>query len=472
MDKIFINSFLKGLWNHPEIIYHILNNTETDIVKNNLAPFICHYFFCNLLSGNYIENNLLYIITMMLKDEIDKLENVHQVDNFLENTKSGYLLEEFIKVPNVQIFFNKVISKTVEKIERNYSFRKIKFNVQDILKEFIKIKEEEKKKSRNKEEKNLDLYYKKVINKKLIDLSVNYSKEDNDQKIYERNINFIKKYSTDITTKEIEEYKNNSIKEDKINLTNYFEEVENIIKKEDNEELYSNSTLMKHLLDTTFSPYLLSFYQNHFFETISFIEQLIEDLNNNLLLLPKSIKYICKIISILVRKKFNNITKNQENAFISKFVIEKILIPIFSNPSFNAIISDFVISGNTIKNIKILNYILKKLFSCKLFLNNEMEGDYTPFNWFFIDKMENIFYFYEKSINVNIPKFIEEFCNDILNKHYSYDYFNENKEQICVNISICFNYQNLYNLVKGLTKLDDIFCMMIKLKIGKNTLQD
>ena len=79
--------FLQSLWNYPEAIYHILKNTETQIVQTNLAHFICHNFYSNHLSGNYIENNLLYIFTMMLKDEIDKLENINQLDNFLNNTK-------------------------------------------------------------------------------------------------------------------------------------------------------------------------------------------------------------------------------------------------------------------------------------------------------------------------------------------------------------------------------------------------
>ena len=67
-----------------------------------------------------MENNLLYVITMMLKDEIDKLENVDQLNSFLENTKCGYLLEELRKMPDIQIYFKNVILKTVENIERKY----------------------------------------------------------------------------------------------------------------------------------------------------------------------------------------------------------------------------------------------------------------------------------------------------------------------------------------------------------------
>ena len=69
-----VSSFLNKLWNSPEITHNILLNSDIEIVKTNLAPFICNNFYCNYLSGNYMENNLLYIITKMLKDEIDKLE--------------------------------------------------------------------------------------------------------------------------------------------------------------------------------------------------------------------------------------------------------------------------------------------------------------------------------------------------------------------------------------------------------------
>ena len=103
INKVFITSFLNGLWNYPEAIYHILNNSEIDIVKSNLASFIANNFYCNHLSGNYMENNLLYVITMMLKDEIDKLDNINQVDKFLENTKCGYLLEELQNMPDIHI---------------------------------------------------------------------------------------------------------------------------------------------------------------------------------------------------------------------------------------------------------------------------------------------------------------------------------------------------------------------------------
>ena len=159
-------------------------NTDIKNVQTNLAPFIVNNFYCNYLSGNYMENNLLYVIAMMLKDEIDKLDNINQVDNFLEKTKCGFLLEELRKMPDIQIYFKKVILKTVEKIERTYSFREIKFNTSKILEEVIKLKEEEKIKLFKKYENNI-LIANNNINNNINNNNINNNINNNNEINYE-----------------------------------------------------------------------------------------------------------------------------------------------------------------------------------------------------------------------------------------------------------------------------------------------
>ena len=457
LEKVYISSFFNILWNSPEIVHRILVNSEKEVVKKNLAPFIVNNLYCNLLSGNYMENNLLFIITRMLKDEIDKLENINQVDNFLEDTKCGYLLAKLRKMPDIQIYFKKVIFKTVEKIERNSSFREINFNVQQIYKEIMKLKLDEEKKSGNKNLKeDLDEVCAKLVkNKTYMDSNINYSREDSSIKINKRNEMFIKHYVPDITINDINKRAEKAKTEDKSNLYNYYKKLENDIKSSNNEDLYSNRIIMKNMLDVKIPTSLLSFYLNDFLEVTSFIDQIIDDLINNIILLPNSIKFICKVISILIKNKFKEITNSEINAFISKFIIHKLLIPIISVPNFKALISEFVISGNSIKNLKIFNFIVKKMFSGKLFINNEKEGDYTPFNWYFMDKMETILYFFEKVTSINLPNFIEKYIRNELPKEYKYEYFNENKDQFYANISLCFSLNNLNYLLKGLPE-DDI----------------
>jgi len=85
-------------------MYHILNHSEQRDIKDNLVFLIIDNIYTNNLSGNYIENNLLYILTLMIKDEIDKLTDIEEVETFLDNTRCGYLLEELQKNSDVQLF--------------------------------------------------------------------------------------------------------------------------------------------------------------------------------------------------------------------------------------------------------------------------------------------------------------------------------------------------------------------------------
>ena len=64
-----------------------------------------------------MENNLLYVISMMLKDEIGQLSNKSEITLFLEETKTSFLLEQMVKMPDVQLYFRKIIYRMVEKIE-------------------------------------------------------------------------------------------------------------------------------------------------------------------------------------------------------------------------------------------------------------------------------------------------------------------------------------------------------------------
>ena len=388
----------------------------------------------------------------MLKDEIDKIENVEQIDKFLEGTNCGYLLGQLQKMPDIQIFFKNVILKTVTKIETNCSSREITFKVLEKELEYLNLKQVIEKKGKNN--KNIDDLYDKLS---YVDQSINNTKEESYKRAEELGQIFMIKYAPDINIKEFKELSEKAKKENKNDLFEYFNKFVNDIKSKGNGDLYSNKTLMKNFFNSKFSQQLLTLYQNDFLDIISFIDQLIKDLIQNILLLPNSIKYICKIISILIRNKFKDIKKYEENAFISKFIFGKLLKPIISFPSFKALISDFVISGNTLKNIKVVNFILSKLFSGKLFLNNSTEGDYSPFNWLFLEKMENILFFFEKAINIKLPEFIEKYINNELPNDYKYEFFNENKEEIYTNISICFSRDNLYHLIKGMEKCQNIF---------------
>ena len=152
-------------------------------------------------------------------------------------------------------------------------------------------------------------------------------------------------------------------------------------------------------------------------------------------------------------KHFNVFNTFQKYAFISKFFFEKLFSPIFQNPALGALISSFIISTSTLKNLEEINKVILMYTSGGLFKNITKEGEnYTPFNAYFISKIEELFKFYEEITKVELPSFIEKLINDELDDNYEYNFFKENPEEVVHHISTCFNVEDLHIILEQLEK--------------------
>ena len=60
--NVYIQTMLKSLWEEPKLVYKLLLKANKDEMKNNLAPLICNNFYENILSPNFIQDPLIYII--------------------------------------------------------------------------------------------------------------------------------------------------------------------------------------------------------------------------------------------------------------------------------------------------------------------------------------------------------------------------------------------------------------------------
>ena len=218
---------------------------------------------------------------------------------------------------------------------------------------------------------------------------------------------------------------------------------------------YSSSKLMDKLYQVNKSEQILYFYQLDFQKIVEFIGQILRNLKNNLYLLPYSVKCLCKIISILIEKKFPNINATQKNAYIAAFLFRQLIIPILENPAIGVLINNFIISRTTLSNLKIITEILNRFVSGKLF-EDSIDNFYTPFNWYFLEKMPVILEIFQKITKVDLPHFIEDLLNDKLEDNYEYDYFKENPDEIMLHRSICFNLNDISAILDSLDKSKDI----------------
>ena len=437
------------LWENPKIVSFLLINSNKEDVKNYIAPLIGNNFYENTLSSNYIEDHLLYVIGLLLKNEIDNdINNKRDCVNFLEDTPCGILLEQLKTKQDVQTYFKTIIFKIVEQLEEESSAYEINFNLQSIQEEFNKTKEE------------IEAEYKKT-GKKQKNITVNYFKKNNNDDYESKNENneekskeneiYNKKYMFNLDkeeyTKLINKNEKNKIMSDFL-LSQYKKVLEN-------PNIFSNEAYFNNVLKLSASNEILASYQIDFTKTIKIIDEFLNILLKNLYLLPYSVKCICKIIVLMIRKKFPDLSIANQNAFIAKFFFHKLFGPIFENPGIGALINNFIISGVTHHNLKIISSIIKQLFSGKFFVDKYACGGYTPFNWYFIDSINYVYQFFDNVIQVTLPPFMEKLINNELPKSYEYNYFKENPEEGIFHRSICFSFKDLCAILNNMKELKD-----------------
>ena len=101
---------------------------------------------------------------------------------------------------------------------------------------------------------------------------------------------------------------------------------------------------MENLFCSPSSREILQLYKIDFIKIINIIEQIFKNIKDSMHLIPYSLKCICKIISILIIKKFPYINLPQRMAYITKFCFNQLLIPILQNPGFGLLIyNNFII---------------------------------------------------------------------------------------------------------------------------------
>ena len=193
----YIPDFFKELWKSPKSVATILLNTDNDNIKNNIASFVVNKLYYNIFSVNHKDDQLLYIIALLLKNEINSLNDINKV--FLNNTKCGIILQELNKKKEVKIFFKKVILDSFKELDIIKSTLNICFDIKEIIKKY------EKNISLTKDE-NYYKTYEKIIKKK----SELFNKSNNIKKfesINEKYINLL--FNKEELNKKINEYGNN-----------------------------------------------------------------------------------------------------------------------------------------------------------------------------------------------------------------------------------------------------------------------
>ena len=433
--KLYLPHLMNALWENPKIMALILQNADINDVKDYLADFIVNNFYENILSPNFIEENLIYVLTLLLNEEINSLLYIEQHSLFLDDTCSGCLLEELRKKKDIQTFFKNVITESIENLEINFSNYRFNFNIDEMNSSYL---EEAKNKK-----KNINNYSNWNYLEKEMEKNNNINTKQNGRNIFNiRHMFFLNKQS-------LEKYaKDNKLDKEKSLYDLYEAQINNTAASDP--FLYSNKQLFLNIDKYSNSENLLYLYQNNFTGITNFINLILDNIINNFNVLPYSIKFFCKIISLMVKQKFPEITKSEELIFLAKFFFGRLLIPILRNPGAEAFINSIIISENTLYNLQVICDIINKFVAGGLFTGDHYE--YTPFNWYFIEQSEKIYKIFECAKNVSLPPFIEDCIYNKLPNDFKYDYFQQNKDELINFRSICFNMREALALINSMEK--------------------
>jgi hypothetical protein len=257
----YISDLLNYLWEEPKILANLLLKANKAETEEFLAPLICNNFYENILSPNYIEDPLIYIIYLLLKNEIDNIRDINLgIDNFLNDTPCSYLLKELIEKNDVKEFFKIILQDALEDLGTD----KFMFSIDELNqwqkqrgktvnksifdKNFLsskKVDNKGKKLSTDSEDWNeKDLRNAKTLTK----IDIQGITED-DKETIKNNINyqvFTAVYLTRVSLDELQENINKY--KDDIYLKSYYENL--LLKANGDKEAYSQNSFIDDITNT------------------------------------------------------------------------------------------------------------------------------------------------------------------------------------------------------------------------------
>jgi hypothetical protein len=289
-----------------------------------------------------------------------------------------------------------MIFEVIESISNSHPNEEISFNPEKLREIISNIKEKDNEmKNEYETEIEDELLFEKVKEK-----SSNKSEEENTDNQNHKTL-FKNKYMGLLKEEDLQiflsDYEN---KTNKNNMKDYINNISNNIKS--SPEVFNTKILKENIND---NENIINLYEENYFQLSKYLDIIFDNLLESINLL------LHHMISL----------------DISKFFIHKLFSLMFLNPEEYALINEFIISTNQKFSLLIISDIIRKFVLGKLFKDEKIDGNFTPFNWMFIEKMPKLIELYENITNVKLPNFIQKLINGELNDDYQYNYFDENK---------------------------------------------
>ena len=478
-------------------IVSLIDETDSQESVDSLVELFCNQFYDNILIPNPEQEELLILIYKLLEEEITPM-NSASIDEFLNDTTFlGKFISSYMNKRELKVFLKMILNPLILSIE-NSGMDCMDMSLHNINKEV------NKKKDSQILEKNFDdwlfeiprtsIQFKKYcmqdgLESKENDLedSIPLESESNEKTI-NYNLDYKDELTLDKIYSKIISEKNEDIKE------LYLYQLEQIGSDPD---IFTNAGIKLVLNDSYFQNnrhLILKKYFDNFKFIKDKIDYLIQALIDRISTIPYTVRCICKVISLLMQKKFPLLPKYLRNSFIGKFIFDKCIFPVLSFENKNVMDSK-IFSPNTKKCLNVIISVLSNANRCCLYPTTT-DTEKTIFNYYLIEIIPLINSFYEKVIDIELPKTLEDLVeqvklkieqnidNKIFNfrrkntkRQYApvkkesekkkesikigneiiFDYFKKNNDEIMHLESICFSVQDIIFLLSLIKKKPKLF---------------
>ena len=442
------------------LMLKLIENIDNSKEINLLAPFLCHFFYENFYMESTEQEEMIYIIYLLLEKEIDNLitpgENTFLSESFISAFLSQMCNRYEIK-NYIDIILNELICN-LEELHSEFYFLEISRSLKNARHEDIyEITPEGFLMQKVQQEVNSNISSTNT-SKSLPSLDEN--EPDSSKKSLPNNfsnsfllkilpievgVNINEKFLMGIYKKE----------ENKIIKDFILKQIKKI-RNSYNKNIYDSYQLFEFLIKKKKTSKNSIIYFREGVKVIQkFIDQLLSNLEDDTII-PNSIKIICKFIYILTKKKFKQITKLELNNFVGRFLFDKLILPFLRNPDLSEASKSKILGMQTRRNLINIYLVFKNLVKGELF-NYEQNINMVVFNKFIIDNYYRINNIIDKILDVEIPEKLKRlseqfYKNDdfILDnskrseEEINYDYFKENPNDFMQHKSICFSLKELY----------------------------
>ena len=476
---------------------------------DSLVELFCNQFYDNILIPNPEQEELLLLIYKLLEAEITPM-NTATIDEFLnDNTFLGKFIASFMKRQELNVFLTMLLVPIISSIE-NDGRENLDLSLFSI-KEYVENKEKSDKENNKIILNNLpneeDDFFKdipktKIKFKKILEIEAekakensmnNSDKENEDNHINNNNSTY--ENDNNISSSEDEEI-NNEYKEQltQKKLNKKMKEEKNIHIKEfyeyqleqigNDSDIFSNKGLLEVLEEQCFDvykPLIMEKYKSNFLFIRKKIDILIQAIIDKITTVPYTVRCICKIISVLLDKKFPLLSKYLRNSFIGKLIFDKCIFPVLNLENKN-VIGNIIFSPDTQKCLNVIISVLSKAYKCSLYTSST-DTEKTIFNYYLIEIIPILNKFYDKLIDIELPKVLDDLINktkskleeniyNLRRKNTSindgqknnstdgkqlYNYFRENSDEILSLQCICFSIYDILYIMTLINKNKQLF---------------